>query len=214
METNKASTKKRLVLFACLLVITLVVLSSLWNYKSIPKMALHDNGLTNSTLKHKNNTLKPSYLTDLSFSVSFGDPVAMHIDDSTHYDLDSELGSQEYANLIPPSGHVVHIGDINKPDTYTVSLFHQLKCLDIVRQQYIAPSYLPISALTSHCMNYLRQSVLCRLNLRLESTKDAKGTTSRGYEAVCRDWTKMYDEAERNYKQYSDLNFDGRESGV
>ncbi|EGN92253.1 hypothetical protein SERLA73DRAFT_191368 [Serpula lacrymans var. lacrymans S7.3] len=112
---------------------------------------------------------------------------------------------KEYAHLMPLSGHTVYVSENpgEAPDVYTVTLFHQLKCLEIIHREYLDPS-LPLipSALLSHCLNYLRQTILCRPNLRLESVTTRSAKSAQGYEAVCRDWTEVYEEAERNNRVY------------
>ncbi|OBZ74771.1 hypothetical protein A0H81_05748 [Grifola frondosa] len=149
--------------------------------------------------------LNASHSDLLTFSPLFDHPVAMHISSSTHYQYDTDEGTQEFAKLLPSGGHVVYI-DSNTPSShpqvYTVTLFHQLKCLDTIRQQYATRSRNP-SPLTRHCMNYLRQSILCHPNLRLEPAHNTMGSSIRNYDTVCRDWTKLYDEAERNQEAYS-----------
>jgi len=144
----------------------------------------------------------------LSFSVPVGDPVAMFIHDSVYYDPVTERGALEYGYLMPSGGHTVHITrpqtttSQSKSEVHTVALFHRLKCLQIMGHQFVAPE-LPISPLTKHCINYLRESILCRLNLRLESVKNTIGHVNRGpYDAKCKDWTLVYAEAERNYELF------------
>ncbi|KAI9461089.1 hypothetical protein HD554DRAFT_1525678 [Boletus coccyginus] len=134
---------------------------------------------------------------DLSLSVSFGDPVAIRVDKTAHYSLESDEGKAEFDALIPHGGHTVVLPDPRngKPVTYTVTLLHQLKCLGIIRDNYNSRE--PPSQLTKHCMNYLRQSTLCNINTRIEHSVKPKGNAVRGYDAVCRDWTKLYDEVER-----------------
>jgi len=142
----------------------------------------------------------------LSFSVSLEDEVFMSIFTGARYDLKSDEGEQEWSKILPsPGGHVVHIADdsSSEPKPYTVTLFHQLKCLDIIRRQYVSPPTIPISSLTKHCLNYLRQTMICRPNLRLESVKDSIGIVRQNYETACRDWTKLYAEAERNQKEFA-----------
>lgn len=131
----------------------------------------------------------------------------MRMTGSTRYKLGTSEGAEEWAKLMPSGGHLVHIAAPNPQspttETYTSTLFHQLKCLDIIREQYISrPVQVPPPGLTRHCMSYLRQTFLCRPTLWLESTKNARGVASRDYDAVCRDWTKVYEEAERNYDAY------------
>jgi hypothetical protein len=137
---------------------------------------------------------------DLSLSVAFGDPVAIRVDKTAHYSLESDEGKAEFDALIPHGGHTVVLPDPRngKPVTYTVTLLHQLKCLGIIRDNYSSRE--PPSQLTNHCMNYLRQSTLCNINTRIEHSVKPKGNAVRGYDAVCRDWTKLYDEVERIHK--------------
>lgn len=81
---------------------------------------------------------------------------------------------------------------------YTVTLFHQLKCLDIIRHELTNGIPREPTQLTSHCMNYLRQTILCAVNMRLESIKNPLGAVERVYDAICKDWEMVYLEAERN----------------
>ena len=138
--------------------------------------------------------------TDLSLSIPFGDPVAIRVDKTAHYSLVSDEGKAEFDALIPQGGHTVILPDprSGKPVTYTVTLLHQLKCLGIIRENYNSGE--PPSQLTNHCMNYLRQSTLCNINTRIEHSVKPKGNAVRGYDTVCRDWTKLYDEVERIQK--------------
>lgn len=143
----------------------------------------------------------------LTFSVDFDEMVAMRMAGATRYKLGTSEGAEEWKKLMPSGGHLVHIAapdsESPKAETHTSTLFHQLKCLDIIREQYISrPAEVPPSGLTRHCMNYLRQIFLCRPALWLESTKNVRGVASRDYDAVCRDWTKVYEEAERNHEAY------------
>ncbi len=98
---------------------------------------------------------------------------------------------------------------------YTVTLFHQLKCLDIIRRQYVLllkrqsehridNSAITITPLAKHCIEYVRQAQQCRPNLWMEGTKDSAGGAEMEYDAVCVDWTRVYDEAVANRKAYDD----------
>lgn len=130
----------------------------------------------------------------------FGDEVALRIITAKRYSLDED-GDEEWAKILPAGGHLVHIAtDVSvAPEPHTVTLFHQLKCLEIIRTQFKSSPNTPISPHTQHCMNYLRQTLLCRPNLRLESVEDEFGLSDRNfYDTTCRDWTAVYGEAERN----------------
>ena len=108
--------------------------------------------------------------------------------------------------LLPSGQHLVRLASQSEDEdleVYTVMLFHQLRCLDIIREDFVLTA--GSSPLARHCLNYLRQTILCHPDLRLESVRRSEGqkpTTTREYEAVCRDWSSVYKEAERNYKTF------------
>lgn len=142
---------------------------------------------------------------DLSLQVDFGEPVWMRVDQTAHYRADTDEGGEEFAKLVPRGGHTVQIKDAETGEShlYTVTLFHQLKCLEIVRNNYAAMR--SPSLLARHCMNYLRQSILCHPNMRIEPVVNNLGTAVRGYETVCRDWTEVYEEVDRLHGMTSDV---------
>ena len=148
------------------------------------------------------------WLDTLTFHPHFKQPVAMWVQEtSMHYRFDAEESAAEYAKLLPPGGHTILLRDDysglhGEPEVYTVALFHQLKCLDIIRGQISDPSR-TLHSLVQHCMNYLRQTLLCYPNLRLEPAIDSAGSAVRGYHTSCRDWTTLYDEAEANHLAYN-----------
>ncbi|KAF8193011.1 hypothetical protein BJ912DRAFT_961738 [Pholiota molesta] len=137
------------------------------------------------------------------YAPTYGAPVALRVGNTQHYQLNSSDSDMEWSKLIPSGGHLVYTqspsGKINKN---TVTLFHQFKCLNIIRQQYNHPASTPISSLTHHCMNYLHETLLCRLNTGLESAKNAQGSVSGNYDLVCRDWTQLYKEVERKQRDF------------
>lgn len=85
---------------------------------------------------------------------------------------------------------------------YTVTLFHQLKCLDIIRRELTESTGGEPTPLATHCMNYLRQTILCAVDMRLESVKHPLGAVERVYDTTCKDWETVYTEAERNHRAY------------
>lgn len=93
--------------------------------------------------------------------------VAMQFDNPKHYALESEDGAAEWAASAPGNG-VVHLGPHKQP--YTVGMIHQLKCLDIIRQDMVRDhSTSGPSEMGRHCLNYMRQIIMCRGDLELES---------------------------------------------
>ncbi|KAI6128243.1 hypothetical protein EV401DRAFT_1931477 [Pisolithus croceorrhizus] len=131
------------------------------------------------------------YADTLTFDILPSDPVGLTIHNTQLYGL-TPRGAQDYAALLPSDGHVVHLG--SPPKDYSPTLFHQLKCLGL-------------SMLGSwiHCLNYLRQTILCRPNLRLESVINANASSEKRYETVFRNWEVVYTAVEQNQKNFSAL---------
>ncbi|KAJ6464365.1 hypothetical protein C8R45DRAFT_910982 [Mycena sanguinolenta] len=166
----------------------------------IPLSAILWTALRNGSSKHHELDVS------LSFHPYFQDQVALRIITAERYGLGDDA-NEEWSKTLPESGHLVHLNAdaSGEAEAHTVTLFHQLKCLDIIRAQYKLPATAPISPRTGHCLNYLRQTVLCRPNLRLESVDDEFGHSDRNYyDTVCNDWTAVYREAERNHVAYNE----------
>ena len=136
-------------------------------------------------------------LNPMTWSIPPLDQVTMHvIPASVHF----HMGADAWDNLLPPSGHTVHLSE---PDgsvkTYTVAMFHQLRCVEVLQRAY-AEEGTHKTPLAQHCLNYLRQSLMCTMDMRNE----AQGTafTWNGQEELCRDWDPILKEADRNYDAY------------
>ncbi|KAK0186037.1 hypothetical protein F5146DRAFT_1143615 [Armillaria mellea] len=144
----------------------------------------------------------------LSFSPVYASLVAMHYEGTTvRYGMEGPESDEEFAKLLPSGGHTVHISPSNSVDdaeAYTVTLFHQLKCLDIIRREY-GKTYPSTPELTQHCLTYLHQSILCRPYLGLEVTKNVVATARKSRETVCKDWEAVYEETERNQAAYNNV---------
>ncbi|KAJ7640763.1 hypothetical protein DFH06DRAFT_1215162 [Mycena polygramma] len=135
----------------------------------------------------------------LTWSIPELDRVAMHIIPvSSRY----AMGAESWHKLLPTGGHTVHATD---PDgtirTYTVALFHQLRCLEILQDAYVDEGSHLTSPLAAHCMNYLRQTILCQMDMRTE----VQGSvfTYNGFDQMCYDWEPIYAAAERNFETFT-----------
>jgi hypothetical protein len=122
-------------------------------------------------------------------------------DNSNRYHLSSPEGIAEWASLTPPSGGVVHLGKAEAP--FTISMIHQLRCLDIVRDHFVSNATRRVEAtpLTRHCLNYIRQVVMCRADIQLEPFRSAlhdKSPIDLNGIYECNDWEAVYNEIERN----------------
>ena len=141
----------------------------------------------------------------------------MNIEPTKHYQLSGHNADAEWAVLAPHNG-IVHLGPHRQP--YSVSLFHQLRCLDIIRRDMMVigvesdslpPSPLPpdrdslsLSKLSRHCLNYMRQMVLCRADLALDPVLGrALEARVRPDTNQCVDWRRVYEELEKNQQDYN-----------
>jgi len=144
---------------------------------------------------------------------------AMWVDNTVHYRTDP-VGQSQYDSFLPASGSIVFVNSsLNSPSSrsvdrseqsgpFTLALFHQIDCISILRSSYAARVWarkhskisadeadsIGITPLTEHCINYLRQSVLCHTHTRLESVRypAPPNVVSRGNDYRCYDWEKVY----------------------
>ncbi|KAJ6529061.1 hypothetical protein DFH09DRAFT_156562 [Mycena vulgaris] len=121
--------------------------------------------------------------------------VLMDVHNTENYQLNGSQADAQWEALIPANGGLIRVGPQNK--IFMVSIYHQLKCLDIIRRDYVERSVRKTGTapLTRHCLNYIRQMVLCRGDRRLECVVDPFGEHAvqvRGTQ-TCRDWSKVYD---------------------
>jgi hypothetical protein len=132
----------------------------------------------------------------------------MPLEDSVHYNLQSEIGRTEWATLLPNNNSgTIYLGSSRRP--FSISLFHHLRCLDILRVELDVeldhlgedpPDRDEQDRLIGHCMGYIRQMILCHSDTRLESVRAISGA-SISYSDVthtCRDWTAVFRAADEN----------------
>ncbi|KXN86009.1 hypothetical protein AN958_10619, partial [Leucoagaricus sp. SymC.cos] len=164
-----------------------------------------------------------------SWPISRGN-VLMAFDNPKHYALETSQGELEWSSLIPSSSSLspnglVYLGKYRQP--YTISMFHQLKCLDIVRAETVRDRERDSDvaghegqvgegeggegreerkALARHCLNYLRQMVTCRADLELESFQYASHRSPIDLHGVyeCKDWSRVYEEVEKNQREHEE----------
>ncbi|KAH7918119.1 hypothetical protein BV22DRAFT_1025128, partial [Leucogyrophana mollusca] len=136
-------------------------------------------------------------------------PVLMGIEDTSRYQPDTSEGRAEWAALIPDNG-IIHLGEQHLP--FSISMFHQLRCLDILRESMVeaGKTGTPVdspsaSALNQHCLNYLRQMIFCRSDTYLESllaTRKAGANLVLPGVYQCNDWDAVYEEARKNQEAF------------
>ncbi|KAG7098818.1 hypothetical protein E1B28_000723 [Marasmius oreades] len=135
----------------------------------------------------------------LTWSIPKLEHVAMHIiPTSSRY----KMGAEAWKHMLPSGGHVIRIEEADGMiTTHTVAMFHQLRCLELLQQAYVDEGSHRTSELVQHCMNYLRQTVLCQMDMRTEI--QGSTFTHSGYDQMCNDWEVIYTEAEKNWEAYT-----------
>jgi len=125
--------------------------------------------------------------------------VVLWFQQTKHYQF-SKLGELESDFLLPPSGHLINMKTPEGSQNYTVGMFHQLRCIQIMRSDI---THLRKSEHVDHCLKYLWQSALCSANTQLEGIFIPRNLTTvapipRDYR--CRNWQALYDAAARQMR--------------
>ncbi|KAF2969099.1 hypothetical protein GQX73_g4494 [Xylaria multiplex] len=102
--------------------------------------------------------------------------------------------SERYWGLVFPRGRGFIQHPIISPVPHGLAVYHQLHCLDAIRHGYWAaidglePGHKAEPGHIRHCIDYLRQSIMCNADTNLEPiNKDLGGVTGFGFTRKCRD---------------------------
>ncbi|RPD52400.1 hypothetical protein L226DRAFT_616399 [Lentinus tigrinus ALCF2SS1-7] len=123
-------------------------------------------------------------------------PVAFAFDSGLYYDFNA---SQAWGALVPGDG-LIYVGDQHEP--FMVSMFHQLRCLNVMRDQLTKPRAQREEQPARHCMNYIRQMILCRGDTNLDPYQYPSNIHPVEPHPVrrCLDWNAVYDAVEKNQR--------------
>ncbi|OTA99910.1 hypothetical protein M426DRAFT_66888, partial [Hypoxylon sp. CI-4A] len=111
----------------------------------------------------------------------------------------SEESQQSWESLFPRKcGHGFVRHPTISPDMTGVAVYHQLHCLDAIRHGYwgardgLDPNQHSKPGHIRHCIDYLRQSLMCHADTNLEPIDiDLGGVNGFGFPRKCRDFTKV-----------------------
>ena len=121
-----------------------------------------------------------------------------------HYALNGSNADSQWNAMIPANGGIVHLGPNKEP--FMLSMFHQLRCLDIIRRAYMEGSQGgdAHTSVSHHCLNYIRQMVLCRGDLRLQRVVDPYGEHAVQFRdtQTCLDWRVVYSMVQENERSH------------
>ncbi|THH01404.1 hypothetical protein EW145_g6924 [Phellinidium pouzarii] len=139
--------------------------------------------------------------------------VALTVEDSVNFQLDSVEGAAQWGAIQPSGGGYITLGTDTKRRRFRLSMFHALECMDIIRQDVLrrkADRETPTTPEAHSCLDYVRQTIQCRSDMQLEQVRSEYGGKSvQPFIAHnnCRDWSKVYAEVERLHAQ-SELGVD------
>jgi hypothetical protein len=134
------------------------------------------------------------------------------MEDTVHYALDTPLGRAEWRARLPAGDGLLRLGPSGR--VFTLGLFHELRCLDTIRfalddifshPERATPDEDSQPPLVKHCMDYLRQMVLCHADLTLLNIKSVLGqahSQTSDITHTCKDFSAVFAAAEENYNMY------------
>ncbi|KAK7688204.1 hypothetical protein QCA50_008574 [Cerrena zonata] len=175
-------------------------------------LAAESDGVRDTWRGHERSSSQYTYFANdypRTWEIGALETIHMSYEDSQHYSIETPLGGAEWNMTLPTGGTIVYLGSQHRP--FTVSMFHQLRCLNIIRTAILenhndssSHHTKQTQSLVNHCMNYLRQMVLCRTDTTLESVRTTvgRGITVWDITHTCRDWTTVYEAAERNSREH------------
>ncbi len=126
-------------------------------------------------------------------------PVALVVEDPVHYPVQGPAALQEWASSSPGGVFYIRLGPEHR--TFALSMMHELHCLRNMRaalggarDRRRGPD---VQAHFTHCLQYLRQFVLCEPDLTLEPPDVLEWDFAGGVKVpesvhVCKDWEQVY----------------------
>ncbi|KAI0056928.1 hypothetical protein BV25DRAFT_1831699 [Artomyces pyxidatus] len=116
--------------------------------------------------------------------------------DAHRYLIHGADADAQWAAMTPGDGFI-YLGE--RRAQFSFSMFHQLRCLGVLRDQLLQEEGTPLTELSGHCLNYLRQMVLCRADIALIPLQ-----LIALYPDVlqCKDWRRVYAAVRENQEDH------------
>ncbi|KAI0749652.1 hypothetical protein C8Q80DRAFT_1269499 [Daedaleopsis nitida] len=188
-----SAAAKVLVLFAVNLVNVLYILSHV-------RQAVYSRSRSTPSLKEyswKGHDY-PEHLP-LPFEVEM---VPVTIEESLHYPPLGEAYDAEWLSIASPSYGYIRLGPEDR--TFVVTMYHELHCLRMINRAFTKSKGANVGHL-KHCLNYIRQGVLCDPDLTLEpgNFEERDFEVERiGGTHMCKKWDPIYDWVDDNYSTW------------
>ncbi|EMD39078.1 hypothetical protein CERSUDRAFT_47511, partial [Gelatoporia subvermispora B] len=128
--------------------------------------------------------------------------VQMTVEESVHYHLLGVGSHIEWYSYASANEGFVRLGKEDR--LFTITMFHELHCLSMLSCAFRNTSR-PTPQHIKHCLNYIRQGVLCATDLTLEpgdfETKDYQ-IERTGATFTCKDWNIVYSVMDEIYTRW------------
>jgi len=130
-------------------------------------------------------------------------------DCSVRYELNNNVSSEVWSKSTDTrSGGFVRLGDDYR--VFAVSMYHQLHCLSALQTAMTTKtsgsSSSPMDIHVQHCLNYLRQFILCSADDTVEPVVTLSRLESQRcpppFTRKCRNWEKLYEFSATNYLEF------------
>ncbi|EMD39215.1 hypothetical protein CERSUDRAFT_112888 [Gelatoporia subvermispora B] len=128
--------------------------------------------------------------------------VSITVEESVHYPLLGMDADDEWFSLTSAGWGYVRLGPADR--LFAVTMFHELHCLRMLNRAFGNVSR-PDPEHIEHCLNYLRQGILCSADLALEpgdfETKDYE-VERMGATHKCGHWDTVYSFVDEKYASW------------
>ncbi|THU91409.1 hypothetical protein K435DRAFT_674203, partial [Dendrothele bispora CBS 962.96] len=136
-------------------------------------------------------------------------PAMMTLQKSTHYAFDSphKIMEQEWETLVDyPAGYGrVHLGSQKR--MFLMTFYHQLHCVrELYRGIYNIHDTSATFGHVDHCIQYLRQTLLCSATAILEEGDFMESPESAGSDLFCWDWETIYQGIDASWMAFESWN--------
>lgn len=118
--------------------------------------------------------------------------------DVRHYGIAEPEADDEW-NALTPNNGIIYLGAEKRP--FSLSMFHQIRCLDIIRKSIRDRASKSSSELDNHCLNYLRQMLLCSGGTEIDLVSGPEGRQPVYSMRTCNNWNAIYNKVRDNLDQ-------------
>ncbi|KAJ7457332.1 hypothetical protein FB451DRAFT_1274591 [Mycena latifolia] len=135
--------------------------------------------------------------------VSSSDSVLLTAEETRWYPLHGPFAQELWATSSSKGFGYVRLGPAHR--AFAVAIFHQLHCVRLMRGALDGRYDDVARGHMHHCLNYIRQMILCSPDLTLEppDVLDRDFEVQRaGATHVCNDWSVMYADAAKNWEEW------------